>query len=282
MSKLIMSKKIVTIILAMLLCFGAAACGADTSGRADEDDSSATTPAAVSDGAAGEDDTTDGAIDQEAEAPAPDENDSSGIRPAGDDDSAAQGADGSSGEANSGGASSKSGISSPDSSKDGSSNVGTGSTAADKKTGSKKSSDTKKDEKDKPKSTPAAKPGEKETDITVTVGVDCKTLAADDPDLADKLSEDGVILAAKSVTIKSGESALAALKASGISYVGTSYVSSINGLSEMDAGPKSGWVYSVNGVYPGVGVAGYKPKDGDNIQFRYTLNGGADVKAVIP
>ncbi|MDR2486791.1 MAG: DUF4430 domain-containing protein [Clostridiales Family XIII bacterium] len=127
---------------------------------------------------------------------------------------------------------------------------------------------------------PPSKPADTQSEqITVTVSADCKTLLAKNPDLAAKLSEDGVILAPKSVTLPAGSNVLDALKASGIAYVGSVYIASIGGLSEMDMGAKSGWVYSVNGTYPGKGVAGYKLKDGDDVRFRYTLNGGADVKS---
>jgi hypothetical protein len=137
-------------------------------------------------------------------------------------------------------------------------------------------------EADKPGPEPTPVPSEEAGDITVTVGADCRTLAEKSPALAEKLSDNGVILAGASVTLKSGASPLDALKASGVSFAGKTYISSLGGLSEKDVGPKSGWVYSVNGKYPGVGVALYKLKDGDVLQFRYTLNGGADVKAVMP
>lgn len=49
------------------------------------------------------------------------------------------------------------------------------------------------------------------------------------------------------------------------------YISSINGLTERskDFGPQSGWVYSVNDVYPSVGSDSYRLKDGDVVELRY-------------
>ena len=48
------------------------------------------------------------------------------------------------------------------------------------------------------------------------------------------------------------------------------YISDINGLAEFTNGPKSGWMYMLNGVYPDLGVEQQKVKDGDHIIFHYT------------
>ena len=48
------------------------------------------------------------------------------------------------------------------------------------------------------------------------------------------------------------------------------YVSSINGLSEFDNGKNSGWMYTLNGKYPLLGISEQKLKDGDRIVFHYT------------
>lgn len=114
--------------------------------------------------------------------------------------------------------------------------------------------------------------------LTCTVAADCKTLLAADPDMAGQVSDNGVILGSVTVEVPEGSCVLDVLKASGIPFVGSAYIKTIGGLSEFDAGPKSGWIYNVNGVYPGAGVKVYKVKDGDKIQFRYTCNGGSDVK----
>ena len=55
------------------------------------------------------------------------------------------------------------------------------------------------------------------------------------------------------------------------------YVEGINQLYEFDCGKKSGWMYSVNGVFPNYGASSYKPKDGDKIEWVYTCNLGDDV-----
>jgi len=142
--------------------------------------------------------------------------------------------------------------------------------------------DTKSSEKTDEKAdadsdkTPTPKPVDEK--ITVSVAVDCLTLYAADPDKAAMVSSNGIILAKKSVTVKKDASVYDVLKASGITFVGSAYVESINGLSERDGGSKSGWVYSVNGVFPGKGILKYTVKGNDAVAFRYTLDGGPDVK----
>lgn len=63
-----------------------------------------------------------------------------------------------------------------------------------------------------------------------------------------------------------------ALTDAGISWsnAGGNYVSSINGLSEFDNGPNSGWMYLLNGVHSKWGVAEQKVNNGDKIIFHYT------------
>ena len=56
------------------------------------------------------------------------------------------------------------------------------------------------------------------------------------------------------------------------SYVnsGGNYISSINGLSEFDNGPNSGWMYTINGYHSQQGVAEQQLKDGDAIVLHYS------------
>ena len=54
----------------------------------------------------------------------------------------------------------------------------------------------------------------------------------------------------------------------------TYYVEGIHQLYEFDCGASSGWVYSVNGVYPEVGCSSYDAKSGDVIVFSYTCERG--------
>ena len=48
------------------------------------------------------------------------------------------------------------------------------------------------------------------------------------------------------------------------------YVESINGIGEFSNGSNSGWMYTLNGTHPNLGVAQQTVKDGDVIVFHYT------------
>ena len=59
---------------------------------------------------------------------------------------------------------------------------------------------------------------------------------------------------------------------------GSIYVEGIGYLYEFDAGPQSGWMYSVNGIFPNYGCDSCEVKDGDEIKWLYTCEGiGADL-----
>ncbi|MCS1381616.1 DUF4430 domain-containing protein [Lysinibacillus sphaericus] len=55
------------------------------------------------------------------------------------------------------------------------------------------------------------------------------------------------------------------------------YVEGINHLYEFSAGELSGWMYKVNGVYPNYGCNQYVLKDGDVIEWNYTVDLGRDL-----
>lgn len=55
------------------------------------------------------------------------------------------------------------------------------------------------------------------------------------------------------------------------------YVEGINHLYEFSAGELSGWMYKVNGVYPNYGCSQYVLKDGDVIEWNYTVDLGRDL-----
>ncbi|MBR2780438.1 MAG: DUF4430 domain-containing protein, partial [Eubacteriaceae bacterium] len=49
-------------------------------------------------------------------------------------------------------------------------------------------------------------------------------------------------------------------------------------LSEFDCGEQSGWMYCVNGTFPGVGASGWTLKNGDVMRWQYSCSGlGADI-----
>lgn len=49
----------------------------------------------------------------------------------------------------------------------------------------------------------------------------------------------------------------------------TVYVSGIDGLKEFDHGPRSGWMYKVNGTPPNIGAGAYKVKARDTVIWYY-------------
>ena len=51
----------------------------------------------------------------------------------------------------------------------------------------------------------------------------------------------------------------------------------INYLYEYSCGPLSGWMFRVNGEYPGKGCSNYILQDGDQVEWVYTCDLGRDV-----
>jgi hypothetical protein len=101
--------------------------------------------------------------------------------------------------------------------------------------------------------------------------------------------EHGAILQAVSVPFKEGATVIDVLKQvtkankiqMEVKGAGKyAYVQGIDNLYEFDGGPKSGWVYKVNGAAPAKGAGAYKLAKGDNIEWLYTLDLGKDVGAV--
>ncbi|WP_177245754.1 S-layer homology domain-containing protein [Paenibacillus sp. BC26] len=107
----------------------------------------------------------------------------------------------------------------------------------------------------------------------------------------DKLTiNKGYVLQNTSFELQPGDTAWSVLKrsldAKGISYkteyyasFGSVYVQAIAGDGEFDHGRYSGWMYNVNGQYPGYGSSSYTLKDGDKVEWRYTTNLGKDLGA---
>ncbi len=96
----------------------------------------------------------------------------------------------------------------------------------------------------------------------------------------------GTILKTTNVEIYKDDSVLdllekvAAEKNIHLDYKGagiTAYVRGIHNIYEFDRGVKSGWLYRVNGKIPGEGVGTYIVKDGDQIQWIYTIDLGKEL-----
>ena len=142
-------------------------------------------------------------------------------------------------------------------------------------------------EKPKPSNNEKPKPKNK----TVTIAISCKT--AINNGLNKKpgfshLPSNGIILQNMKVEFNEGDTVFDILvkitrkKGIHMEYRGSgsnTYIEGINNLYEFDGGSNSGWMYSVNGVYPNYGVGAYKVKSSDVIKFNYTCNLGADLGA---
>lgn len=150
-------------------------------------------------------------------------------------------------------------------------------TDSNKKASSKESDKNTKAETSSKKNKKKKDDVKKSEDINITISIDCKTLHAQDPALANKVSNKGIILGQKTVTLKKDSTVLDALKKTNVDFVGSSYVSSINGLSEKDGGKLSGWLFQVNGKVPMESCNDYKLKNGDEVKWRYTCESGTDI-----
>lgn len=143
--------------------------------------------------------------------------------------------------------------------------------------------------------------------VTCKIEIECKTILKNLDNLRPEkeafLPKDGYILKTTTVSVAEGSTVFEVLKLvckqntcpekcsycrkSGIQleYVYTpgydsEYIRGIHQLYEKDCGTQSGWMYSVNGVFPNYGVNKYTVKNGDDIKFRYSCNGlGEDLGA---
>lgn len=142
-------------------------------------------------------------------------------------------------------------------------------------------------------STPAPEPTAPETvQTTCTISISCATILDHpeecDPDKWELVPADGWILPAVTVEFTAGESVFDILQRVcreekiHMEYTDTpvydsAYIEGISNLYEMDVGQLSGWMYSVNGVFPNYGCSQYRLEDGDVICWVYTCDLGRDV-----
>ena len=130
--------------------------------------------------------------------------------------------------------------------------------------------------------------------LTCTLEVRCDTLLGNlerlTKEKAELVPEDGTLLATTEVEFTGGNSVFDVFRQTMRSekihfeYVDASaydsvYIEGIGNLYEFDCGPQSGWMYSVNDIYPGLGCSAYTLADGDVIVFSYTCDLGADLGA---
>ena len=132
----------------------------------------------------------------------------------------------------------------------------------------------------------------KKYDNTCTFVIECKTILDNKDKLKkglEKYIPDDAVIFSKTVGFDSGESVYDILRricdensiqmeASYTPAFSSYYVEGINNLYEFDCGQGSGWMYSVNGVFPNYGCSSYKPASNDKIAFRYTCELGYDLQ----
>lgn len=152
----------------------------------------------------------------------------------------------------------------------------------------------------KPK--PTASTTEKKAEVCY-ITITCDTINDNIDDLKDSkkqfVASDGIILGNVAVEFEKGDTAFDILKKAcaenhckancryckngvQLEYTytpafNTYYVEGIHQLYEKDCGMQSGWMYSVNGVFPNVGSSSYSVKEGDKIVFAYTCDMGDDI-----
>lgn len=127
-----------------------------------------------------------------------------------------------------------------------------------------------------------AKDAEKEAPkLEASLSIDCEMAFKSDAAKVEELanSKDGVILSEKEFSLMGDKpTAMDILKESGVSYDDAAgYVSEIGGIKEKDFGEQSGWMFIVNGEMPSVGASEYELAKGDKVEFRYSLDWGADL-----
>ena len=116
----------------------------------------------------------------------------------------------------------------------------------------------------------------------VTLSIRCDAVAG----RAEHIPEDGVILAETQLAIAEGDSVYTVLLDAARKYqiqlendggALSPYISGIAHLYAFDYGDLSGWMYLVNGQSPSVGAGSYILKDGDRVEWVYSLEMGKDL-----
>ncbi|MGI6264419.1 MAG: DUF4430 domain-containing protein [Acutalibacteraceae bacterium] len=114
--------------------------------------------------------------------------------------------------------------------------------------------------------------------ITVTLTVDCEEAVAYGNAVAKAVAPNGVILSPVSVTLEPDATVWDALQKCGLvvsshqTAMGV-YVSAIQSLAEKACGGKSGWIYTVNGNAPSRSCDRQILRDGDVVEWHYTVTG---------
>ena len=131
-------------------------------------------------------------------------------------------------------------------------------------------------------------------DFTVTLSVSAETLLDSlhmlDAEMHELVPEDGILFPATQVPAYEGESVFDLLQremrqagihmaARSVPIYNSSYVEAIGNIYEFDAGGLSGWMFRVNGIFPGVGSSQHMLSPGDVVEWLYTIDLGRDIGA---
>lgn len=124
--------------------------------------------------------------------------------------------------------------------------------------------------------------------LTCTLSVRCDTAVGKCPEKENIIPEDGIIYPETKVEFFDGESVFDILKRemqkakihlefNETPIYKTAYIEGIGNLYEFDCGELSGWMYRVNGEFPGIGCSSCYVKCGDVIEFVYSCDLGEDL-----
>ncbi len=128
--------------------------------------------------------------------------------------------------------------------------------------------------------------------LTCTVRISCASILENmellDPDKAELVPEDGILLPETTVEFTAGETVFDVLlrvtkehklhlEYTQSPLYQTVYIEGIGNLYEFDCGALSGWMYSVNGSFPNYGCSLFALQDGDAVCWLYTCDQGQDV-----
>ncbi len=133
---------------------------------------------------------------------------------------------------------------------------------------------------------------EDQLETTCTISISCEVLLSNgdllDEEKLELVPEDGFLLAETQVSFEDGQSVFDILQQvtrdneihfefSNTPVYNSAYIEGIGNIYEFDAGPLSGWMYSVNDSFPNYGSSAYGVTEGDVIKLLYTVDLGEDI-----
>jgi len=128
-------------------------------------------------------------------------------------------------------------------------------------------------------------------DNTCTVQINCSLLVGEDmtgTGLETRVPESGIILETTEVTLNPGDTVYDVtlrvtkeqkihMASEGSLAMGNLYIAAISNIYEKAYNSKSGWVYLINGVQPGLGSGVTELQAGDKLVWAYSLDLGNDL-----